>query len=131
MTKQFDFADPAFREEIKVYILTMLGAPVLKIELTDEQVNLCIDRTCKFMAKSNNVSGWDDGKKVLEAQDGALAHAKLMLGRVRDKFGHTGAKGVKTKPNQPVTNPIFVLDGPVLLDEGERQYENWKSKVFD
>jgi hypothetical protein len=131
MKKEFDFGNKEFRETIKAYVLKMLGAPILKIELDDGQLDLCVDRTCGFMAQSKNVSQWEENLKVLMAQDGALAHAKLMLGRVRAKFGFTGTKGVKTKPNQLGTNSIFPLDGESLLNEGERQYENWKSKVFD
>ena len=130
MKKTFDFNDAKFKDSVKDFVLKMLGAPVLKIELDDEQIALCIDRTCSFMALSKNTSHWEEPLKVLVAQDGALAHAKLMLGRVRAKFGIMGAKGVKTKPNQLGANSIFPLDGENLLEEGERQYEKWKKLVF-
>lgn len=37
------------REQIRDYVLLMLGAPVIKIELDDQQVDLCIDQTLKIL----------------------------------------------------------------------------------
>lgn len=130
MKKEFDFLDKEFKNEIKNFVQKMLGAPIVKIELDADQIDLCIDRTCDFMRSSKNVSQWEESFKILMAQDGALAHAKLMLGRVRAKFGITGDKGVNTKPSLLSANTIFPLDGENLLEEGERQYEKWKNKVF-
>lgn len=36
------------REQIRDYILLMLGAPVIALELDDQQVDLCIDQTLKI-----------------------------------------------------------------------------------
>lgn len=133
-TNEDFFRDAKLREDIKDFILKMLGAPLVKIELDDQQVDLCVDRTCEFMASSKKVEAWDRATKKMIAQDGALAHAKMMLGRVRTKYGAlvTGTKGVKTKPTAPLgANTMFPADGNVLLAEGERQYENWQKRVSD
>lgn len=37
------------REQVRDYILLMLGAPVINIELDDQQVDLCIDQTLKIL----------------------------------------------------------------------------------
>lgn len=131
---EFDFSDAKLRDDIKDFILKMLGAPMVKIELDDQQLTMCIDRTAEFMASSEKVEAWSSAQKKVVLQDGALAHAKMMLGRVRTKYGAlvTGTKGVKSKPNSPLgANALFPTDGQVLLSEGERQYNDWFSRVFD
>jgi hypothetical protein len=131
MVKKYELSDPEVRENIKDYILLMLGAPVVKIELDDKQVDLCVNRTCDMMDTSERVSKWSNSFKLMVAQDGALAQAKLILGRVRSKYGLIGAKEVKTKPKSTKTQPVFQpLDGDKLLEEGERQYHDWQKKVF-
>lgn len=37
------------REQIRDYCLLMLGAPVIKLELDDQQMDLCIDQTLKIL----------------------------------------------------------------------------------
>jgi hypothetical protein len=127
------FNNPELREGIRDFVLKMLGAPLVKLELDDQQVALCIDRTCELMASSKNVEAFSAGRKKMIVQDGALALAKMMLGRARTKFGvqGTGTKGVKSKPQTSLSASVmFPVDGNTLLAEGERQYEDWKRLVF-
>jgi hypothetical protein len=129
---KFDITNSQVRENIKDYILIMLGAPVIKLELDSSHLDLCVTRTCDMMNASPRVAKWSDSVKLVVAQDGALAHAKMILGRIRAKYGgHTDAKGVKTKRSKPAsTNTFGPIDGPSLLNEGERQYLSWQQKVF-
>ncbi len=129
MAKRFELADQKVRESIKEFILMMLGAPVVKIELDESQMDLCIKRTCEMMESSDKVANWSAAVRLMVAQDGALAHAKLMLGRVRAKF-NLDTKGVNKTKSKISTNNIFPLDGGQLLIDGERQYNDWQLKVF-
>jgi len=129
MAKKIELSDPKVRGNIKDFVLLMLGAPVVKIELDENQVALCVDRTCDMMETSSRVTKWSDSLKLLVAQDGALAQAKLILGRVRAKYGFIDTKGVKSK-SKSTTNSFVPLDGHQLLQEGERQYQSWQLKVF-
>ena len=115
--------------EIKDYVLLMLGAPVVKVELDESQLELCVSRVCDFMDQSAVVAGWEESRKVMEAQDGALAHAKLMLGRIRNKF-RVDPKGVTLTSTPDGAIHSLPADGERLLDEGEREYKAWRANVF-
>lgn len=132
MAKKVQIGDEKVRGSIKDYILLMLGAPVVKVELDQQQLDLCVNRTCDMMSESTKVSQWCDAKKLMVAQDGSLAHAKLILGRIRSKYGgFPDAKGVNTKRSKSTGANNFVpTDGRELLNEGERQYLEWQFKVF-
>lgn len=123
--------DQEVKDRIKEYILVMLGAPVVKIELNDEQLTLCIDRVCGMMKESAKVES--EAEKLMIAEDGALALAKMVLGRVRAKFGvPSDVKGVNTMSGHAgSTSPFIPADGKMLLKEGKKEYRFWQSKVFD
>jgi len=106
------------KEKIKDFIIAMLGAPIVKIELDDQLLELVVNRTTELMDGSAKVQKWSPAVKQMVAEDGALAQAKLILGRVRGKY-----KG-------PLGSGMIVMDGKELLNEGERQYFNWQEKVF-
>ncbi len=129
MAKKIELSDAKVRDNIKDFVLLMLGAPVVKIELDENQLALCVNRTCEMMETSSRVAKWNDSLRLMVAQDGALAQAKLMLGRVRAKYGYFDTKGVRSK-SKATTNNIVPLDGQQLLQEGERQYQAWQQKVF-
>jgi hypothetical protein len=52
-------------------------------------------------------------------QEGALAYAKLILGRIRSKFS-----------NPPGPNGGIQLDGQALLQEGKEELETWKRDLI-
>ena len=129
MAKKTELTDSKVQGEIKDFILLMLGAPVVKIELDDSQLDMCVSRVCEMMIDSPRVGKWSEAMKLMVAQDGALAQAKLILGRVRGKYG-LDTKGVNTK-SKSATNNIFPrMDGQQLLDEGSYEYQSWQQKVF-
>jgi hypothetical protein len=53
-------------------------------------------------------------------QDGALAHAKIMLGRIRSKI-----------KNPPGPNGGIQLDGDQLLQEGTEDKKQWQIDLLD
>lgn len=118
-------------DKIKQYILIMLGSPVVKVELNDEQLDFCVRRTCELMNESTKVNGWCDVKKLMVAQDGAYAQAKIVLGRIRSKYGLDSKEVIKTNSKPNVYTQLTPVDGRQLLEEGEFQYVNWKYKVFE
>jgi len=234
------------REQIRDYVLLMLGAPVIKIEMDDQQMDLCIDQTLKVLEMyagreyydfyvfntvpgqsvyemppdvgyvrnvfykkfpqfafqssdlngaipveyfypggayssiqgglidpiqpiwgrmgewvlykqyemtysrvSSNIGGWEwvgsfrhiklypipyrvqavivhymqkmkDWDEVTQSmQEGALAHAKIILGRIRSKY-----------QSPPGPGGGMQLDGQQLLQEGLEEYKNWKDEII-
>jgi hypothetical protein len=60
---------------------------------------------------------WDE--VTMGMQEGALAHAKIMLGRIRSKY------------NQPIgPGGGVTLDGDRLLQEGMEEYKQWKEDLI-
>jgi hypothetical protein len=66
------------RKTLAKHIQTELGAPVIEIELTKEQIDHCIDRA-DFWVEST-------GGGDLVRRRYASAMAKLILGRIRSKY---------------------------------------------
>jgi hypothetical protein len=60
---------------------------------------------------------WDEVTQAM--QEGALAHAKIMLGRIRSKF---------TAPPGPGGG--MQLDGQQMLQEGLEEYKQWKEDII-
>ena len=130
-------------EPTKDYVLLMLGAPVVKIELDpmqlDAAVNLSIEMVEAHMGHALVPLGWY--RELVRM--GALARAKIMLGRIRSKYDELQGPGrVRTKhvkldesggvpddyecEGEPLT---FRLDGANLLEEGREEYRDWLENV--
>jgi hypothetical protein len=84
-----------YKDQVKDYVLMMLGAPVVKIELDDQQLDLCYEATVFDMnnyAVYKGLAGIEAlpivGHSIL--RDGALARAKIMLGRIRNQLAGSG-----------------------------------------
>lgn len=124
---------PEIVDQTKDYILMMLGAPLIKVELDENQIVMCVSRICELMDSTERVAKWSDSLKLMVAQDGALSQAKIILGRIRAKYGFLDIKGVKTKSKSGTKNNAihFVpMDGNRLLDEGKKEYIIWQKRVF-
>lgn len=133
MIKNKKLTDPEIYNKIKDYVITMLGAPVVQIELDECQLALAVSRICEIMDSVDNVSKWGDAFRLMVAQDGALSQAKLMLGRIRAKYGFVDTKGVRTKSKSGTNSHatrLVPLDGERLLVEGEKEYLAWQKIVF-
>lgn len=64
----------------------MLGAPAQKVELDDQQIELCVKESFSFFeSNTGNKPDTSDQKVIQLLQEGALVFAKIMLGRIRAK----------------------------------------------
>ena len=105
------------------YIMLMLGAPVLHVELHEDQLKLAIIESQEYVM--NAVPAEHMEKNPVETNRlirvGALGYAKLMLGRIRSKY----------KEGVPGPNPKrgIQLHGGELIEEGNRDISRWKSEV--
>lgn len=109
-------------QHIRDYILLMLGAPVVKIELDPQQLDFCIEITEKKLESISETHGCTRKPTVNQyttlLTEGALAHAKYMLGRIRSKYkSPPGIKGV-------------MMDGEALVAEAKQDLADWKAEVL-
>lgn len=76
-------------DQIKDYILLMLGAPVVKIELDTQHLIFAIEMTqdlieaYETMPENHRTELLPDKMRTELLKQGSLAHAKLILGRIR------------------------------------------------
>ena len=61
-------ARPQNREEFKKNILTRLGAPVLEINVSDEQLDICIEEAFQYF---NERSHYDGNERVYVSKAGS------------------------------------------------------------
>jgi hypothetical protein len=98
--------------QVRDYVLLMLGAPVVKIELDEEHLELCVTKaiedTNKAIHRTNSTL----------TKMGALALAKIMLGRIRGKYKKVPGPGSD-----------MVLDGAQLTHEGNADLVEWKEAL--
>lgn len=84
-----DFVYPEFAE-CKDYTLLMLGAPVLQIELDDDQLKSCYDLARTAIEEAIETKGFtileNPGTLKNTLHGLMLARAKMVLGMVRNKF---------------------------------------------
>lgn len=112
----------AQKSQIKDYVLMMLGAPVIKIELDQAQLDFILDSSMEFICERyDKVEGdkkFDEAELRRLVQEGALAIGKVILGRIRSKF-----------QNPPGPGGSLKLDGKQLLAEGNKEMKEWKFNV--
>jgi len=99
--------------ELKEYIMLMLGAPVISIELDEKQIDLAIEETYRRLDIWAPKTLFEDNPKLAERliKDGALSYAKSILGRVRGKFSSE-----KT-------------DGLILSEEAYEEIHDWNAEI--
>ena len=100
------------REQIKDYTLFMLGAPVIKVELTPEHLDLCVD-----LAESDTEAYFTEDEIGERAYSDLIQHRALIKGmgilaRIRGKL-----------PNN------LMLDGKQLRKDAKCQNAEWHYKV--
>lgn len=104
------------RKKAREYTLVMLGAPVLKIELDEAQLDLCIEMTVDFIGQYEDEIKDKERKVFLQqVNEGTCCFAKEILGRIRSKFAEIPG-GIK-------------LDGKDLLKEGRQDLKEWKASI--
>jgi len=108
------------KTQIKDYVLLMLGAPVIKIEIDPQQLDLVLAEATTVV--DERLSRVPEDKVKTTAlrlvQEGALIHAKIVLGRIRSKFESPPGPGGKIK-----------LDGKQLLNESRDEMHWWLEKL--
>ena len=62
-------ASPQNREEFKQYVKYKLGAPVLEINVADEQIDVCINDAFQFFNERNHFNGVERGYLVFNIDD--------------------------------------------------------------
>ena len=98
-----------YKDRAKDHIKFMLGAPVIKVELDETQLDHAVDYSESYM----DLYGVKNEHLLA---DGAYYHAMIMLGHVRGKYGLSPATGDAIKP----------ID---LVKEGMEWLDHWKDKV--
>lgn len=99
------------RAQVRDYVLLMLGAPVVKIELDEKNVDLFIEKATEDTMNAIHRTN------LTLIKMGALALAKIMLGRIRGKYKNIPGPGDVT------------LDGTSLLKEGNADLVEWKEAL--
>lgn len=105
-------------EQVKDYVLMMLGAPVIKIELDKTQLDMCVSTVIEEISQIIEERAFVGySSKIFSLlQDGTLAMAMIMLGRIRSKYESVPGPG-----DAPIR-----LDGKTLVAEGTAQLANYK-----
>jgi len=101
---------PQLREDTREYVRLMLGAPVLTVELTDEQIDMAFSTAYKNMQDAyygNKAYAHDVGY----LKDGGLALCKMILGRIR---------------RQVAWDDNYAED---LFQEGQERYTHWREEL--
>lgn len=104
------------KNKMRDYILMMLGAPVITVELDDAQIDLSIAQAKKYVDCYLAESEEYDGIREDLIQEGALIYAKMILGRIRCKF-----QNVENRPG---------MDGESLIEETRNELPAWRERVL-
>ena len=107
------------REQIRDYVLLMLGAPVIKVELTEEHLNLCVDLAESDTSAYFEVTDIGERHYYDLVQDRAMSKALGILSRIRGKYNF--APGPDGK--------YITLDAKQLRQEAHNQNLEWHYKV--
>jgi hypothetical protein len=109
-------------EKARNYVYTMLGAPVVKVELTLDQLTFCYKHSLNTMADAYNKKKehtyLDHAHSTNEDFffSGVLAHAKIILGRIR------------MSQDVPADGRTH-LTGEQLYQEGKADLNKWKEEL--
>ncbi len=102
-------------EQIHDYILCMLGAPVVKVELDETQLDLAIESAVRYVEE--HLPAMSPQKRRYLIEEGALGFAKHMLGMVRSKF--------------QIKEGNFQLDARALIEESRDDLDFWRERIHD
>ncbi len=108
------------KDKAKDYVLLMLGAPVVKIELDVQQLDAAYEST-KIQFESYATAkklGSINGAIDEAFKDIMLAKAMIMLGHVRNKW-KTSTEAV-----------LAVVDGKDLIEEGQNKIIYWHNLII-
>ena len=80
-------AKPQNRAEFKKHILTRLGAPVLQINVSDEQMDVCIENAFQFFNERNHFNGVENAFLFTRATSEFVSYFKSSCSQVVDVKG--------------------------------------------
>ena len=82
--------------EIKEHILLMLGAPVIKVELDEKQLDHCIEVAIKAIENMRSVSQKSISDFRIEelTKQYALGNSMIILGHIRGKYKIPNCEGL-------------------------------------
>jgi hypothetical protein len=105
------------------YVKLMLGAPVIKLDLTDDDIDQCVDAAAKEITKRLTKYGKNVSAKYMELklQEGALARAKYLIGKF--KFANSLRDGNFWKGPE--------TDGWDMMCEGSGEWDDFKETLTD
>lgn len=112
---------PELKKKVIDYILMMCGAPVLKLEFTEDQLDFCYIHTLNQVhdyhrrVKKFTFTESYRAQSVAFLCAGALAHAKVILGRIRQ--------------HQYIPDDSLFLHPDDLYNEGKLELTAWKNQL--
>ena len=117
--------------KVKNYVLAMLGAPVVQVEIDNDQLALCEECAKEFLDQHiRRVNAEEDPQTYeMALQEGALIYAKMMLGRIRSKYINTPGPNCCSGYSGVDSGVGCLLDGGVLLAEAREEIDTWKENV--
>ncbi len=113
---------PELKKRVIDYILMMFGAPVVKLEFTDDQLDFCYTHTLNQIHDYHHRVRKFTFTESYRAQSvgflcaGALAHAKVMLGRIRQQQNVPDDGHIHLHPND-------------LYNEGKLELTAWRNQL--
>lgn len=110
---------PPDKKETKDYILLMLVAPVVKIELDEGQIDLCYDMAANTF-NAADFNSLTDGLLQEKFRQLVLARATIVLGMIRSRY-----------KNPPGPEGVITLDGPELVETGKQDLDNVLEWIAD
>lgn len=110
------------RNRVKDYVKLMLGAPVVKLEFTEDQLDFCYEHSLNIIHDAASMkkrytmtdSYFAQSEDFLQA--GALAHAMIILARIR------------MHQAMPKDTPAY-LEPRDMYEEGVKRLANWKKAM--
>lgn len=102
--------------DMKEYIMLMLGDPITKVELSDNQLERCIQKAESDVSVYTKRYGacWEHSMKL--TRDKALIEAMFLLNRIRAKYRQS--QGTMLQDSE-----ILFQHAQLALDEWHRQIE--------
>ena len=89
-------ASPQNREEFKAYIKTRLGAPVLEVNVADEQLDICINDAFQYFNERNHFNGVENAFLTYQVDNDFENYFKSMCAQeVQEKACDTTVEGSK------------------------------------
>ena len=111
---------PQNREEFKKHILTKLGAPVLEINVADEQLDIAIDDAFQFYNERSHFYGTETGYLVFPTDNNFMSWFKSHCPKPT-KINHPCLNEEVADTDNPVTQPIQ----PVEVNYNISQQNNY------